>query len=172
LHDKTFLVNEAHPARRLVNTITQAGIGFDESKPLERDPLYRVIVDGVQNINRQYKNDLSIFTEVQNEIEAFINNEKRKANIVEKRTTQTETGKSKIKSARLTSQSALYERMKEAELPDEISTFLTNTWLQVLVITLLKFGKGSPQWVEMEQLISDLIWLCQPKTDERSLSRK
>lgn len=172
LHDKTFLVNDAHPARRLVNTITQAGIGFDESKPLERDPLYRVIVDGVQNINRQYKNDLSIFTDVQNEIEAFINNEKRKANIVEKRTTQTETGKSKIKSARLTSQSALYDRMKEAELPDEISTFLTNTWLQVLVITLLKFGKGSPQWVEMEQLISDLIWLCQPKTDERSLARK
>lgn len=172
LHDKTFLVVDEHPARRLVNTITRAGIGFDESKPLERDPLYRVIVDGVQNINRQYKHDLSIFTEVQNEIEAFIHNEKRKANIVEKRTTQTETGKSKIKSARLTSQSALYEKMKEAELPDEISNFLTNAWLQVLVITLLKFGKGSPQWVEMEQLISDLIWLCQPKTDERSLARK
>ncbi len=172
LHDQRFLVDGDHPARQLINSITQAGIGFDESKPLERDPLYRVIVDGVQNINRQYKNDLSIFTEVQNEIEAFINNEKRKANIVEKRTTQTETGKSKIKSARLTSQSALYEKMKEAELPDEISTFLTSTWLQVLVITLLKFGKGSPQWVEMEQLVSDLIWLCQPKTDERSIARK
>lgn len=172
LHDKSFLSSDGHPARRLVNTITLAGVGFDESKPLERDPLYRVIVDGVQNINRQYKSDISIFTEVQNEIQAFIDNEKRKANIVEKRTSQTETGKSKIKSARLTSQAALYEKMKEAELPDEISNFLTNTWLQVLVITLLKYGKGSPQWVEMEQLISDVIWLCQPKTDERSLARK
>ncbi len=172
LHDKSFLISEEHPARRLINTVTRAGIGFDESKPLERDPLYRVIVDGVQNINRQYKSDLSIFVEVQNEIEAFINNEKHKAGIVEKRTTQTETGKSKIKSARITSQAALYEKMKEAELPDEISTFLTNTWLQVLVITLLKFGKGSPQWLEMEQLISDLIWLCQPKIDDRSIARK
>lgn len=144
LHDKSFLTSDNHPARRLVNTITRAGIGFDESKPLERDPLYRVIVDGVQNINRQYKTEIAIFTEVQNEIQAFIDNEKRKANIVEKRTTQTETGKSKIKSARLTSQAALYEKMKGVELPDEISNFLTNTWLQVLVITLLKFGKGSP----------------------------
>jgi len=172
LHDQSFLGNGEHPARQLINTITRAGLGFDESKPLERDPLYRVIVDGVQNINRQYKTDLAIFIDVQNEIEQFINNEKRKANIVEKRTNQTETGKSKIKSARLISQSSLYEKMKEAELPDEISNFLTNTWLQVLVITLLKHGKGSPDWVEMEQLISDLIWLCQPKTDERSVLRR
>ena len=172
IHDRSFLSNGDHIARKLINTITRAGLGFDESKPLERDPLYRVIVDGVQNINRQYKTDLTIFADVQDEIEQFISNEGRKANIVEKRTNQTETGKSKIKSARLVSQSALYDKMREAELPDEISNFLTNTWLQVLVITLLKHGKGSPSWVEMEQLISDLIWLCQPKTDERSVMRK
>lgn len=172
LRNKDFLTNPDHPARKLINTITEAGIGFDENKPLERDPLYRKIVDGIQTINRLYKADESVFTEVQQELETLVKNEQRKATIVERRTNQTEEGKSKIKYARASAQAALYDRMKDAELPSTISEFLTNTWLQVLVITHLKHGKGSAAWIEMEQLVTDIIWLCQPHTDARSKQRK
>lgn len=172
LRDQSFLTDAEHPARKLINTITEAGLGLDESKPLERDPLYRKIVDGVQTVNRLFKVDTSVFTEVHQEIEALVQKEATRAKVVEKRTTQAEAGKNRIKQARSAAQTALYDKMRDATLPDMVSNFLTSTWLQVLIITFLKHGKGSSNWVEMEQLIADLIWLCKDHNDERSRQRK
>lgn len=172
LRDQNFLTNSEHPARKLINTITEAGLGLDESKPLERDPLYRKIVDGVQTVNRLFKVDTSVFTEVHTEIEEMVKKEASRARVVEKRTTQAEAGKNRIKLARAAAQNALYEKMRDATLPDVVSSFLTNTWLQVLIITYLKHGQGSSNWVEMEQLVADVIWLCKQHSDERSRQRK
>ncbi len=171
LKDKSFLSNNDHPARLLINTITKAGIQVDESKALERDPLYRAIVDGVQTINRQYALDVSIFTEIQSGLEDLLRKESRKSSIVENRTAQTEMGKAKIRNAKSFAQSTLFEKLKDEKLPSPISEFLTNTWLQVLVITFIKEGKEGALWVENEQLVSDLVWLCKSHSDERSKAR-
>ncbi|WP_075187570.1 DUF1631 domain-containing protein [Teredinibacter haidensis] len=172
LRDRSFLTNEEHPARRLINVITRAGLSFDESKPLERDPLYRKIADGVQTINRSYKADGMVFEEFLYELEKEIAKEKRKSELVERRTTEAEVGKTKIRLARTTAQTSLYNKLRSAQLPETVSNFLTNTWLQVLVITYLKNGSDSAEWVEAESLVSDVIWLCQPHSDERSIARK
>lgn len=171
LKDSRFLSENNHPARLLINTITKAGIQFDESKPLERDPLYRTIVDGIQSINRQHTRDDSVFTVVQAELEELIARESRKSTIVENRTNQTEIGKAKIRNAKAFAQSSLFDKLKDEKLPETISQFLTNTWLQVLVITYIKDGKEGALWVENEQLISDLVWLCKSHSDERSKAR-
>ncbi|MFL0810542.1 MAG: DUF1631 domain-containing protein [Agarilytica sp.] len=171
LKDNSFLTDENHAARILVNTITTSGIQFDESKPLERDPLYRAIADGVQTINRQYSIDDSVFSQVQEEIEALVKKEVRKSTMVENRTTQTEIGKAKIRNAKTFAQSTLFDKLKDEKLPPAISEFLTNTWLQVLVITYIKEGKDDAMWVENEQLVSDLVWLCKSHQDERSKAR-
>lgn len=172
LRDSSFLTDIKHPARKLINLITEAGLSFDETKPLERDPLYRKIADGVQTVNRLYKADSSIFSEFLEELQAEINKEVRKSELIEKRTTQSEAGKTKIRNARTAAQNALYLKMRNAQLPEVVGNFLTNTWLQVLIITHLNHGKDSSEWVEVESLVSDIIWLCQPHTDQRSLSRK
>lgn len=172
LGDRAFLTVMDHPARKLINLITEVGLSFDESKPLERDPLYRKIADGVQTINRLYKTDATVFQEFLLELEDEIRREKRKSALVETRTTQAEEGKSKIRMARSAAKNALYAKLKNSQLPEIVSNFLTNTWLQVLVITHLKHGQDSIEWVEMESLVSDIIWLCQPHSDQRSLSRK
>ncbi|WP_339074074.1 DUF1631 domain-containing protein [Teredinibacter turnerae] len=172
LHDRSFLTDAEHPARKLINTITNAGFSFDESKPLERDPLYRKIADGIQTINRLYKTDEKVIAEFLADLEEHIVKESHKSDLVEKRTTQTEEGKSRIRQARASAQNALYQKLKTAHLPEAMNEFLTNTWLQVLVITHLKHGHDSAEWVESESLVSDIMWLCQPHNDERSLMRK
>lgn len=171
LRDRNFLSDAQHPARKLINTITTSGIQFDESKPLERDPLYRTIVDGIQIINRQYKADDSVFSTVQAELDELIKTEAQRAKVVESRTNQTELGKAKIRNAKIYAQSSLFKKLREQRLPASISQFLTNTWLQVLVITYIKDGKDGALWIENEQLISDLIWLCKGHQDERSKAR-
>ncbi|WNO08586.1 DUF1631 domain-containing protein [Teredinibacter sp. KSP-S5-2] len=171
LKDKTFLTNEEHPARKLINVITHIGISFDDTKPLERDQLYLNMVEGVQTINRQYKTNEQVFSTVYDDLKQQWDKESRKSVVVEQRIQQAEEGKSKIKNARDYAQTSLYEKMRNTELPDAISSFLTNTWLQVLVITYLKSGDKSPEWIEADQLASDLIWLCQKHESDRSIAR-
>ena len=172
LNDKTFLTNAEHPARILINTITEAGLSFDESKPVERDPLYSLLAEGVQRINHQFNLELDIFEEIYLKIKEAMQAELKRANVVESRTKQTETGKAKLKAARTFSQNALYEKLKDTELPSVINDFLTNTWLQVMIITYVRGGKESQPWVENEQLISDLVWAAHRYDDEKSLSRQ
>lgn len=171
LNDHDFFKNAEHPARKLINTITKASLQFDSSKALERDPLYRTIVDGIQTINRQYKSDLAIFEATQAEIETLMETEQRKSRVVEARTTKTEIGKAKVKNAKTYAQSIVFEKIKDEHLPDAVSEFITNTWLQVMVITYIKEGKDGAHWVENEQLISDLVWLSKSHKDERSKIR-
>lgn len=171
LKDKTFLTNEEHPARKLINVITHIGISFDDTKPLERDQLYLNMVEGVQTINKQYKTNEQVFSIVYEDLKQQWDKESRKSVVVEQRIQQAEEGKSKIKNARDYAQTSLYEKMRNTELPDAISSFLTNTWLQVLVITYLKNGDKSPEWIEADQLASDLIWLCQKHESDRSIAR-
>ena len=172
LRDQSFFSDPKHPARVLINTITDIGVGFDQSKPLERDPIYRKIVEVVQTICRQYKSDDRIFSEQQAQLEALVDREKRKSQMVEQRTTQTETGKSRIKQARTSAQSSMYQRLKNQDLPEVVRSFLTTHWLQVMVITYLKHGEESSEWVATEQAVTDLVWSCQEHEDARSLQRR
>lgn len=172
LRDQSFFGDPSHPARTLINTITDIGIGFDQSKPIERDPLYRKMMEVVQTLNRQYKTDDRIFSELQAQLEALVEREKRKATMVEQRTTQTETGKSRIKQARSAAQSAMYQRLKNQNLPEAVRSFLTTHWLQVMVITYLKHGADSSEWVSTEQAVTDLVWTCQEHDDVRSVQRR
>lgn len=172
LHDKTFLTKADHSARTLINTITEAGLSFDDSKPIERDPLYKVLTEGVQKINHQFNLDDTVFADVCSNIKEAIKAELKRAGVVESRTNQTETGKAKLKAARSFAQNTLYEKLKDIQLPRAISEFLTNTWLQVMVITYVRGGKECEEWVENEQQISDLIWASQKHDDEKSQSRQ
>lgn len=172
LHDKTFLTDTNHPARTLINTITEAGLSFDESKPVEKDPLYLALAEGVHKINHQFNLDNGIFTEVYDQIKHALSAELKRATVVENRTQQTEAGKAKLKAARAFSQNTLFEKIKDTSLPLIVNEFLTNTWLQVMIITYVRGGKESEQWVENEQLISDLVWAAQTHEDEKSQSRQ
>src|SRR5690606_28349771 len=112
LRDRSFFNNPEHPARLLINSITRIGIAFDTTKPLECDPIYRKMVEIVQVVNRQYKTDDRIFSELQAELDNVVEKESRKSTVVEQRTTQTEAGKSRIKQARMAAQTSLYHRLK------------------------------------------------------------
>lgn len=172
LRDRSFFSNPEHPARLLINNITRIGIAFDTTKPLDRDPVYRKLVEIVQALNRQYKTDDRIFDELQAELDGVVEKENRKSSVVEQRTTQTEAGKSRIKLARTAAQTSLYQKLKAVDLPEFVRNFLTTHWLQVMVITHLKQGADSSDWVSNEQTISDLIWISQEHDDARSLQRR
>lgn len=172
LRDRSFFTEPEHPARLLINAMTEASLGLDETKSIERDPLFRKLTEVVQTLNRQHRNSDQIFIELLTELRDAMVKEARKAAVVEQRTHQAEAGKSRIKQARAAAQAALYEQLKDLALPNPVKEFLTQHWLQVMVITHLREGGDSTEWLACQHAVTDLIWCSQVHADTRSQQRR
>ena len=171
LKDNNFFNEDSHSARRLIDTIAEIGVSLDENKPLDRDVVYQKVKSITQTVNNQYNFDELIFSTLLAELNQVLLKERRRSALIEKRTSQTETGKSKIKLAKNAARKLLIKKLRHSSLPDEIRDFLIGTWLNALVITYLKFGEESPDWVDARQTVDDLIWACQQHKDNKALKR-
>ncbi|MFA7554466.1 MAG: DUF1631 domain-containing protein [Spongiibacteraceae bacterium] len=171
LKDKTFFSNSSHPARTLINTIAEASIGWDDTTQPQKDHLYALITKITQDINEQYIDSNVTFTLKLDELHEFIMQTKHKSNLIEKRTGQAAEGQAKTKLAKTAAQNTMYAKLEAVSLPETISQFLTEHWLNLLLMTHLKHGEDSPEWVDATQLIDDLAWASQQHKDPKSQAR-
>jgi hypothetical protein len=171
LKDKSFFSNSNHPARQFINAIAEASIGWDDASQPQKDKLYSLISKHTQEINDHFADNEQIFSQKLTEIQDYVAQTEHKSELIAKRTSQTAEGQAKTKLAKLMSQNVMYEKLQTNALPDAISEFLTNHWLNLLIMTHLKYSDESPQWIESTQLIDDIIWASQNHKDAKSLER-
>ena len=172
LRDGTFFSDQAHPARHLINTIAAVGVIYDEDRDLTKDKVFLVICDIVQTICHQYTFDDNIFHELLPQLEKVIDKEQHRSAIIEKRTSQTEIGKSQVKLANKTARAFLVKRLHKMSLPGEIRDFLIERWLNVMIMTLLKCKEESQEWQESMQVVDNVLWCCQPDKDDTAKKRQ
>ncbi len=171
LRDSTFFSDTNHPARQLINTIAAVGVIYDEARDLKKDKVFLAIADMVQTICHQHSFDDNIFNEMLPDLEKIIDKEQRRSAIVEKRTSQTEIGKSQVKTANKTARAFLVKKLHKVQLPEEIRDFLIERWLNVLIMTVLKHSEKSEEWQKASQVVNDVIWCCQALNSETELAR-
>jgi hypothetical protein len=170
LKDKGFFSKHAHPARKLVNTIASAGVGWDTDSP-EKDKLYQLLTKTIQDILDNYTDNEHVFADKLAELEAFLESAEHRRNLIETRTSQAAQGQAITSLAKTTCQQLLLEHMKKAQLPVVVSEFLINHWQQYMVMSYIKHGHESPQWQGATQLVQDLIWASRKHSDEKSIAR-
>lgn len=171
LRDKLFFNQGGHPARKLINCIADASIGWDESEQLKKDKLYNKIFEIIQAINEHHGENEHIFTEKLTELQQFVQQEQHRTALVERRTSQAIEGQAKTQQAKSVVQQLMFGKLERLQLPGPINAFLVDQWQQLLVLIHLKHGEDSPEWLEAVQLVDDLIWACHGHTDARSLQR-
>jgi len=171
LKDKSFFNQSAHPARKLINSIADASIGWDESEQLKKDKLYNKIFEIIQAINEQHGENEQIFAQKLLELQQFVQQEQHRTALVERRTSQAIEGQAKTQQAKSVVQQLMFGKLEKQQLPAPINAFLVDQWQQLLVLIHLKHGEDSPEWLEAVQLVDDLIWACHGHTDARSLQR-
>lgn len=172
LEDQDFFENKNHYARRFINTITDVATGFESNDDLESYPLFQQIRAAVSRINEDQETTAATLKQEYKSIAESRFREKSKSSLVEERTTQKEAGLAKNRQAQQHAKALLLQRMKNVELPSAISSFLTDRWLPVLIMTYMKLGRDNAVWVDHEQLVTDLIWLAHPHTDKQSRARR
>lgn len=156
--DKTFFSRGSHPARRLLNEIASAALGWGEQDDAQRDSLYQKIEQVVQRLLNDFVDDPVIFSELLADFLAFTGDERRRSELLEQRTRDAEEGSAKAALARREVEQALNERLLGKTLPEVVVRLLQEAWSKVLMLTCLKHGVESAEWQAALATMDDLVW--------------
>jgi len=169
--DKTFFSRGSHPARRLLNEIASAAMGWVDQDEAQRDSLYQKIEQIVARLLNDFVDDPAIFSELLADFLAFTGDERRRSELLEQRTRDAEEGRAKAEMARQEVEHALNERLLGRTLPEVVVRLLQEAWSKVLLLTCLKNGTQSEQWRDALATMDDLIWSVTPHEDPASRER-
>ncbi|BCT91526.1 hypothetical protein LYSHEL_05500 [Lysobacter helvus] len=156
LTDEGMFLRRDHPARRLFDVITEACEGNDGSTPQDRELLERAA--GIaQRIVADYNEDLEIFALASDELEALLEQQRKRVDVLEKRAAEAVHGKERLLQARLQAGAALNQRLSKTPLTQAVADFLVEHWQHHLLQTLLRDGRESPKHADVLALADALI---------------
>lgn len=156
--DKSFFSRASHPARRLLNEVAEAAMGWSPVEEYPRDNLYLRIEHVVQRLLNDFVEDPTIFSQLLAEFSAFITDEQRRSELVEQHTRDAEAGRVRTDEARQRVAEVLNRRLLGKVLPRAVVQFVQQAWSQVLLLASLKHGQDSVQWLAALRTLDELIW--------------
>ncbi len=170
--DKKFFVRNQHPARRLLNALSRAGSLCDSGDGASLGIIAKMR-EIVNKILEEFDDNTEIFTELLEEFTAFMTSFNRRTMMTEKRSVQAAKGREKLQTARRTVSHEVVNRMVDHGIPKVVESLLMGPWANYLVITLLRSGANSPEWISSLETTDDLIWSVERKKteDDRQLLR-
>jgi len=175
LTDPDFVFSDAHPARRLLQQMIDAGLGCDESAGAE-DPLFQALLRTVEQLDDALDGltpDLPLPSAL---LDRLIRDLQARAaqlqqHLEPKLAIQREQAlrEEEQAHAHMLAEADVLERIETGEVPGVLEAFLLTQWLRVLA-----FGHGvrsaKPDVLpSVIKVMDDLIWSVQPKSqpDER-----
>ncbi|PMQ08615.1 hypothetical protein PseAD21_23730 [Pseudomonas sp. AD21] len=159
--DKSFFSRSSHPARRLLNEIADAAMGWGDCNGEARGSLYLRIEQVVQRLLSDFGDDPAIFSELLADFLAFTSDERRRSELLEQRLRDAEEGRARTELARRRVEQALNQVLLGKVLPPSVVTFVRDAWSKVLLLTCLKHGDQSAEWQADVQTMEQLIWSVQ-----------
>ena len=152
--ESEFFIDDQHPARQLLDKITEAGVGVSE----HTDPVYIQIEAIVRKLLKDYDEDVIAFTVALDELKELTEEIYRKARENEEKSQQA------VKMAHA-KEIVLREIRKITlgkELPEGVRTLVLKVWPSMMFNHFLKFGKANDDWVELLMILQKIIESVQP----------
>lgn len=163
LLDEQFLVEKRHPARRLLNELVAVASEWQQGESLVGDePLVKFMRATVDRILSQFESNPDVFKDALADFTSFVDKEKRRAAVLERRTIDAEDGKARAEQARKTVATEIQLRTMAHNLPELVLDLINGPWSNVLFVTGLKYGFASAEWQEQLRTLTDLVWSVQP----------
>ncbi|GAB3731437.1 DUF1631 domain-containing protein [Luteimonas pelagia] len=156
LKDDDLFLRRNHPARQLLDAITEACEGNDGINALDRELLERAAAAS-QRIVADYQEDLEIFQLAHAELDALLDQHRARAQAVERRASEAVHGRERLLQARLQAATALGRRLGAAPLTAAVGEFLVQHWQHHVVQVLLRDGLGSERHGEALALGDALV---------------
>lgn len=163
LLDEALFSRKQHPARRLINEMAGAGVGWTDPEQAAKDPLYRRLETLVNDVLVHFRDDLRQLEQALEEFQAFMAEERERARQIEQRTRQAAEGKARVEEARERVDAEIRRLVAGRLVPEVVHRLLEEAWSKVLFITLLKEGEEGEGWRAQLAVVDRLVWSVQPK---------
>lgn len=171
--DRQFFVKTKHPARKLLNDMTSAGIRWVDETQVDRSvfPKMKEIVD---KILLDFDNDVTIFETLAEEFETHINELRQRAELIEKRTSEAANGQDKLLAARSRAQEEIKKLQRGKPIGASAHEFLQRLWSDKLTFILLRNpdATDSEDWQQTAALALRIINSCLPATTEQQREKR
>ncbi|NMG75487.1 DUF1631 family protein [Aromatoleum diolicum] len=174
--DHSFFSNRAHPARRLINALAQAGVTWDG--PLTPDSsLQRSAEAIVLRIQNEFSEDPGVFASCLQEFETYLVEQERYADARAATLTERLKQRERQELARKVAQDALAAHLANEDIPQVVRDFIAGAWLKVLAQAALDSGAtseapvSSERWREAMATVEELVWSVLPKQGAEARQR-
>lgn len=147
INDDAMFVRQEHPARRLLDALTEACEDNTGSTPQERELLERASAVS-QRIVAEFNEDLSVFEMAHAELEDMLLQQRRRVELQEQRAAKASYGRERLAQARTRADMVLQRRLAQTALTQAVGDFLVTPWRHHLVQTLLRDGEDSVRFRE------------------------
>ena len=156
LHDPQLFAQRSHPARRLLNALTEAGEGNQGEGTGEREALLRITAV-VDRITREYQGDIGLLVDLEERFGKLVDQQKRRAALAERRIADSQRGRERLDEARTTASLEVSALAAGRHPPPPFDEFLRRDWGHHLTVTLLRAGEDSEEYAEARR-IGVLLW--------------
>ena len=170
LLERSFFDDNQHVARRLLNIMTRAAVGWQVDERIDEDPMLQYMEGIVTRLTKEFDDDIRPFHEELRKFESFLDEYQHKRVIFESRLATAETQRFEEEKQRDWAQEFLNEILDVAVIPESIQQLLNTHWYKVLRHTYVKHGDGD-QWRNAKRIVTELVWSLQPGVTTHSRER-
>ncbi len=164
--DKEFFNQKKHPARKLLDSISRASLGWDDSHK-DQAALIEKIEEVVNFLINEFGEDIGVFEEAFINFENFLLKEEEVIQVAEESLWQQEQQKDlQIQQAQDSAAALINKLTKNQELSFEVIDFLETTWTSVLFNAYLSLGETSNHWRNLKRISTTFVWTLLPKHTE------
>lgn len=165
--DRTFFSNKQHPARRLLNQLAHAAMGWVDDGDRSGKSLYGRIESIVARILGDFSDDVGLFSQLFDDFSSFVERENRGAEVAEERINQVTRGQEQLLVARRRVAEVLNDyRESQPDMPKAVVDILREGWHDVMLLAFLREGEESAAWRHSREAVGELIWSVQPKAEQ------
>lgn len=169
LTDRRMLVDNRHPARRLLDQMIEGGSLWIEEGNQSRG-IFPAMRKAVDRVLLEFTDDIGLFDELLADFEAAMQEQRRRMETMEQRSQDSARGRERLQLAR---QQAIeqIQGISPHPLPRAVSTFLNKVWVDHLVFVLLRDSDRSEAWKQAVSTAEALADLFSPKMASASSGR-
>ncbi|HHM04291.1 MAG TPA: DUF1631 domain-containing protein [Gammaproteobacteria bacterium] len=165
LLDHDFFSKRQHPARRLLNVLGHAGIGWQDLSEDTQARRFGKIDHIVKRALAEFEDQPDIFSVLLDEFTAFMATEGE--DLVEPDVAEESPEQDRAQLAF----EAIEAHLESDRAPQSLRHFFRDTWRLVLEQTLADEGEDSKAWREREHAIDELLWSAEPKDNPEDRQR-
>lgn len=166
LIDRDFFLSGEHPARRLVDALAAAAVGWAPESG-ETDPLYQQIEGTVRRVLAEFEADLALFRALLAELEAFLQANQQQAQVRIEPAAHAEQSKEAREAALSHADKVVHQCIHalpiDEPLPPFLLPFLTTQWREVLAQAWLLVDSEPARWDRAIKTMDDVIWSTRPR---------